>query len=130
MQNQNNNTIFNSGFYATLIEDLGDESLAWRLSYELGGMRYYIPNKTSNNHLFATFGMQFFEWLVNNYGGMSIIFPSGANNIYKRNQIQAQQMAAKGYSHNEIARRLGVHYNTARRAKKKLNNTSKQTELF
>ncbi len=89
--------IFNSGFYATLIEELGDESLAWRLSYELGGMRYYIPS---------------------------------ANNIYKRNQIQAQQMAAKGYSHNEIARRLGVHYNTARRAKKKLNNTSKQTELF
>ncbi len=116
----NNKKDTNISFYEHMMNDLQDEALIWRISYELGGQKFYIPIKVTKNHFFCRYGEKFFEWLVKNYEGHTIVFPSGMNSIYKRNKTQAEILAKRGFSNNEIARQLGVHYRTAQRAKKKL----------
>lgn len=107
-------------FYERLLKDLKDEALVWRVSYELGGQRFYIPKKVKDNHFLLRYGKDFYNWIISNHGGETIIFPCGMNSIYKRNNIQAGILAERCYSSNEISSRLGMHHRTSQRAKKRV----------
>lgn len=108
-------------FYEQMLADLKDEALIWRVSYEYGGQRVYVPNKVTDKNLkvhpLAKYGIEFFTWLVDYYGGNTLTLPIGMNNTYKRNQAQAEILASRGFNYNEIVRQLGIHYSSARRAK-------------
>jgi len=120
-------------FYAQMLQDLQEEALIWRVSYEYGGQRFYIPNKVTEKNLkahpLAKYGTEFFTWLVDNYGGNTLTIPLGMNNTYKRTQTQAEILASRGFTYNQIARQLGIHYSSARRAKRR-NSQKTQSDLF
>ncbi len=116
-------------FYEKMLKDLQDQALIWEVSFEIGGQKFYIPKKVKGNHFFNRYGVRFFEWLVENYAGDTIVFPSGNNNTYKRNKRQAELLALRGFSNNEISRQLGLHYSSSQRARNRIKENI-QGDLF
>lgn len=121
-------------FYEQMLRDLEDEALVWRISWELGGQKFYIPSKVTQRHLekhfFAKrYGEKFFCWIVKHYHDRDLIIPMGMSSVYKRNKTQAEILASRGFSRNEIARQLGIHYTSAQRAKRRIKNQN-QPDLF
>ena len=117
---------FNAPFFQELYNDLQDLALIWELSFKLGGLRVNVPKKYDTNHILYEFGESFLSWVIAKYGGSSVVMPSGASNEYNRRQMQAEMLSKKGVSLNDIARQLGVHYSSARRARGRVKNKDKK----
>lgn len=127
--NQSSNDLFSAEFYQQLIEDLQDEALAWRISYELGGERIYVPKNIKPNSVWYKFGDAFCNWLSLNYGGEQIIIPLGPASLLKKRNIQAITMLERGFSTNQIVKTLGYSYRNIQYKKAKYKN-HQQLKLF
>lgn len=123
------NSLFSAEFYKKLIEELKDEALAWRISYELGGGRIYVPKYIKPNNVWFKFGKAFCDWLSFNYGGEQIIIPLGPASELKKRSMQAINMAERGYSANQIVKMLGYSYRSAQ-YKKAIAKENTQLRLF
>ncbi|MFL1781479.1 hypothetical protein ABSA28_01204 [Candidatus Hepatincolaceae symbiont of Richtersius coronifer] len=114
------NLFSNSLFYSQLIEDLGDEAIAWRLAAEFGGQKIYIPKQIKENHFLYKFGKSFREWVCHNYQCESIVIPCGPTNDINRKSLQIKSLSLRGYSNNQIVRNIGCHYTAVSRVKAKI----------
>lgn len=126
---QDINNLFSAEFYKQIITDLKDEALAWRISYELGGERIYVPKNVKPKSVWYKFGKLFCEWLVTNYSGEQIVIPLGPASELKKRHQQAVSMAERGFSTNQIIKTLGYSYRSVQ-YKKAIAKENSQLRLF
>ena len=130
------NEIFYTALHLDIIEELG-EVYAWEISYKLAGKRVYVPSRkdVSNHHQLGLLTPELANFIVQRYGGDTMLIPMGNMSEYQQRKIRAISTINNNEEadHNELVSMLKVSYSTVRRYRKYAKKKSKeiyQEELF
>ena len=84
---------------------------------------------TKKPNVLHEFGKPFCEYMSDTYGGEQVIFPVGPMAELKKRGIQAELLAKRGYSTNDIVKIVGLSHRSVQYKKAKAKN-SVQMSLF